>query len=337
MNTEPQPLEGIILTPEAPDGLVSLTTAKPLDLFTTPTVITALLAAVRTEATRDFTPDLTTDKGRKAIASRAFKVARTKTFLDGIGKDEVARLKELPRLVDAGRKALRDGLDQLADQIRKPLTEWEDRRDVLQKRLAIIQNTPASLFNADCVAIRSSIETVTALDPAGFEEFAGEAETTRRLTLATLQEMLEKREKWEADQAELQRLREEKEAREKSEREEALRKEGEERARKTAEAAALAAQPPTQAPAPQTATDQQAHPPVPAPAPAQSAAVANLNADLEHRRARNREALADLADALVLANIFTKDDEGRQAAETTAKAVLTAIVTGKVRHLAIAY
>ena len=292
MTTETQPLEGIILTPDDPGGIVSLTTAKPLDVFTTQGVVDGLLASIRTEAMRDYTPDLTTDKGRKAIASRAYRVAKTKTFLDTIGKEEVARLKELPRLVDAGRKALRDGLDALADEIRKPLTEWEQRRDVIQKRLAVVQNTPASLFNADCVAIRSSIETVTAMDPAGFEEFAGEAETTRRLTLATLQEMLEKREKWEADQAELERLRAEKEAREKAEREEALRKEGEERARKAAEAAA--AQAPAPAPAAQTAADQQAPPPVAAPAPAQPAAAANLNADLEHRRAFNREALADM-------------------------------------------
>ena len=123
--------------------------------------------------------------------------------------------------------------------------------------------------------------------------------------------------------------------RDKAEREEALRKEGEDRARKAAEAAA--AQAPAPAPAAQTAADQQAPPPVAAPAPAQPPAAANLNADLEHRRAFNREALADMTEALFLANIFTKDDEGRQAAETTATALLRAIVTGKVRHVRIDY
>jgi len=337
MSTEHQPLEGIVITPEDPGGLVSLTTAKPLDLFTTPGIVDGLLVSIRAEALRDFTPDLTSDKGRKAIASRAYRVAKTKAFLDTLGKEEVARLKELPRQVDAGRKTLRDGLDTLANEIRKPLTDWEARVDDIKARLTDLQNLPARLMNATAAIIGQALTDLQQVDPASFDEFAQEAHGIKTTTLATIQELLEKRELWEADQAELQRLREEKEAREKSEREEALRKEGEERARKAAEAAALAAQPPTQAPAPQTATDQQAHPPVPAPAPAQSAAVANLNADLEHRRARNREALADLADALVLANIFTKDDEGRQAAETTAKAVLTAIVTGKVRHLAIAY
>lgn len=337
MNTEHQPLEGIIITPEDPGGLVSLTTAKPLDVFTTPGTVDGLLASIRTEALRDFTPDLATDKGRKAIASRAYRVAKTKAFLDTLGKEEVARLKELPRLVDAGRKTLRDGLDALADEIRKPLTEWERARAAWKGALDRIQNLPATLFNADSSILDREIATLQDLPtgPEHWEEMAQEAASVKAATLPTLEEMREKAKKAEAERAELERLRSEKEAREKAEREEALRKEGEERARKAAEAAA--AQVPAQDPAAQTAADQQAHPPVAAPAPAQPAAVANLNTDLEHRRACNREALADLAEALVLANIFTKDAEGRQAAETTAKAVLTAIVTSKVRHVRMDY
>jgi len=329
MHNEPQPLEGIIITPDDPGGLVSLTTAKPLDLFTSPAVITALLTAIRTEALRDFAPDLSTAKGRKAIASRAYRVAKTKIFLDALGKEEVARLKELPRLVDAGRKALRDGLDALADEIRKPLTEWEARVDGIKARLTELRNTPTRMFNCTAAQLRRAIEDLEAqvFTEADWGDFAPEAVSTRAVVIPELQGLLEKREKWEADQAELQRLREEKEAREKAEREEALRKEGEERARKAAEAAAAA----VQAPAP-----AQGLMPVTAPAPAQPSAAANMDADLEHRRACNREALADLAEALVLANIF-KDAEGRQAAEAAAKAVLTAIYQGRVRHVAITY
>ena len=342
-----QPLDGIVITPEDPGGLVSLTTAKPLDLFTTPGIVESLLASIRAEALRDFTPDLTTDKGRKAIASRAYRVAKTKTFLDTIGKEEVARLKELPRQVDAGRKTLRDGLDQLAEEIRQPLTDWEARVDGIKARLTDLQNLPARLMNATAAIIGQALTDLQAVNPASFDEFAEEAQGIIMATKATVEEQLEKAKKAEAERAELERLRAEKEAREKSEREEALRKEGEERARKAAEAAALAAQPQVLAQAVQTSTDQQAQPPVaapaqglmavPTPAPAQPSAAAALTPDLEHRRARNREALADMTEALFLANIFTKDDEGRQAAETTAKAVLTAIASGKVRHVRMEY
>ncbi|EES5368095.1 cell envelope biogenesis protein TolA, partial [Escherichia coli] len=37
-----------------------------------------------------FVPDITTAKGRKEIAYLAYKVAQTKTYLDGLGKDLVA-------------------------------------------------------------------------------------------------------------------------------------------------------------------------------------------------------------------------------------------------------
>ena len=328
---EPQPLEGIVITAEDPARLVALTTAKPLDLFTTPGTVESLLAAVRVEALRDFTPDLTTEKGRKAIASRAYWVAKTKTFLDTLGKEEVARLKELPRLVDAGRKTLRDGLDALGDEIRKDLTEWENTRAAWKGALDRIQNLPATLFNADASILEREIGTLRDLptDPEHWEEMAQEAAGVKAATLPTLEDMLDKRRRWEADQAELARLREAEEARKKAEQEEALRKEG--------EARALAAQ---QAPAPTVATPLPLETAdalrrgetvpafLPAPPPAD---------DLEHRRAFNREALADLIEALVLANIFTPDAEGRQAAETTAKAVLTAIVTSKVRHVRMDY
>lgn len=331
LNPEPQPLEGIVITAEDPAGLVALTTAKPLDLFTTPGTVESLLAAVRVEALRDFTPDLTTEKGRKAIASRAFKVIRTKTFLDSIGKEEVARLKELPRLVDAGRKALRDGLDALGDEIRKDLTEWENTRAAWKGALDRIQNLPATLFNADASILEREIGTLRDLptDPEHWEEMAQTAASVKAATLPTLEDMLEKRRRWEADQAELARLREAEEARKKAEQEEALRKEGEARA-----LAAQQAQAPTVAtPLPlETADALRRGETVPAFLPAPPPAD-----DLEHRRAFNREALADLTDALFLASIFTPDAEGRQAAETTAKAILGAIVRREVRHISITY
>ena len=44
-----------------------------------------------------FVPDVTTKKGRDAIASMAYKVAKSKTALDDVGKELVADLKELPK------------------------------------------------------------------------------------------------------------------------------------------------------------------------------------------------------------------------------------------------
>lgn len=83
-----------------------------------------LLEHVEAEA-RALVPDITTKKGREAVASNAAKVARCKTYIDGLGKDYVAELKRLPGLVDAERKRMRDFLDALRDEVREPLTVWE--------------------------------------------------------------------------------------------------------------------------------------------------------------------------------------------------------------------
>ena len=53
-------------------------------------------------------PDVTTKKGRDAIASIAHKVARSKTALDNIGKELVAELKDVPKKIDAERKRIAD-------------------------------------------------------------------------------------------------------------------------------------------------------------------------------------------------------------------------------------
>jgi len=70
--------------------------------------------------------DVTTAKGRKEIASMAYKVAQSKVALDNLGKELVADWKAKAALVDADRKMLRDRLDALKDKVRLPLTEWEE-------------------------------------------------------------------------------------------------------------------------------------------------------------------------------------------------------------------
>ena len=69
-----------------------------------------------------FVPDVSNKKGRDAIASIAYKVAKGKTALDNIGKDLVAELKDVPKKIDAERKRMRDLLDQWKDEVRAPLT-----------------------------------------------------------------------------------------------------------------------------------------------------------------------------------------------------------------------
>jgi len=84
----------------------------------------AIIGAIEEQA-RSIVPDTSTAGGRKAIASLAHQVSKSKVLLDAHGKDLVAVWKSQAKAVDAERKVFRDRLDSLRDEVRAPLTEWE--------------------------------------------------------------------------------------------------------------------------------------------------------------------------------------------------------------------
>lgn len=114
--------------------LITIESANALQVFTDLSYLESIIDTVK-EKTCHIVPDIYTDKGRKEIASMAYAIARTKTYLDNIGKELVSEYKELPKKIDAGRKFARDALDKLKDEIRKPLDEWEKE----QERLKLIE------------------------------------------------------------------------------------------------------------------------------------------------------------------------------------------------------
>ncbi len=93
-------------------------------LFTEPETLDKTLKDIK-ERVMAFVPDVSTAKGRKDIASLAFKVAQSKTWLDSCGKNLVADWKEKSKKVDESRRQARDFLDALKDEARAPLTAWE--------------------------------------------------------------------------------------------------------------------------------------------------------------------------------------------------------------------
>lgn len=114
--------------------LIPLETVNAIEVFT-PNNMDDLLLKIRQE-TSVFVPDISTDKGRKEIASLAYKVARSKTALDEAGKMLVSDWKKKSSDVDALRKKARDFLDALRDEIRQPLTDWEEEQALIAKKKA---------------------------------------------------------------------------------------------------------------------------------------------------------------------------------------------------------
>lgn len=228
-----------------------LTTLPPketaLQVFSAPAGLDPYLAQIKAELDA-FAPDVSTKKGRDAIASIAYKVARCKTALDDIGKDLVAELKDVPKKIDAERKRMRDLLDQWKDDVRRPLTEWEqaeEARIALHKAdLQGLADQAAGLEGLSCEAISARIALVqaTVITEARWEEYESEAHRAKAVTLEALNAALVKRQAYEAEQAELARLRAEAAEREQKEREERIAREAAERAKQEAEAKARAEQ-----------------------------------------------------------------------------------------------
>lgn len=96
--------------------------------------IDPLTAKVREEVS-NFKADVTTAKGRSAIASMGHKVARTKTAIDEMGKNITAEKKAECKKIDQARKSMRDEFDQIRDEVKKPLIEWKEAKAAEEQKI----------------------------------------------------------------------------------------------------------------------------------------------------------------------------------------------------------
>ncbi|AXV33990.1 hypothetical protein BFW41_08655 [Aeromonas hydrophila] len=205
-------------------------------LFTEGQGVAELLADIRQKAT-SLVPDITTAKGRKEIASIAHAVARTKTYLDGLGKEQTDKFKEIPKRIDANRKQIRDTLDALKDEVRAPLTQYEAAEEArvaaLQSRLARLNELGSSasieIAAADLQVMLQEVEQ-NALDDS-WQELLPQATVAKELAAKRLGEALAARQKYEAEQAELEQLRQKQAEQDRIDRERLITEQAAEQAR----------------------------------------------------------------------------------------------------------
>ncbi|WP_461606568.1 hypothetical protein [Aeromonas rivipollensis] len=220
--------------------LVVIEPTSAVALFTEGQGIAELLADIRQKAT-SLVPDITTAKGRKEVASIAHAVARTKTYLDGLGKEQTDKFKEIPKRIDANRKQIRDTLDALKDEVRAPLTKYEAAEEArvaaLQSRLARLNELGSSasieIAAADLQVMLQEVEQ-NALDDS-WQELLPQATVAKELATKRLGEALAARQKYEAEQAELEQLRQKQAEQERIDRERLIAEQAAEQARREEE------------------------------------------------------------------------------------------------------
>ncbi|HGN9463189.1 TPA: hypothetical protein ACK0N4_000847 [Enterobacter cloacae] len=207
--------------------LVVIEKQNAMAVFTTKEQLDPIIEAIEKEA-RSLVPDVSTRKGRDAIASMAHKVARSKTYIDNAGKDLVAELKALPKQIDESRRIVRERLDALKDEVRRPLTEWEAEQERIKAEEAM------NALHAEALEMNIKFDQELA---AKFEadhemallmnkDFDRDREEQRRLAEQAQRERDERLKQEAAEQA-----RRDAEAKHKAEIEAAARREAEEKSR----------------------------------------------------------------------------------------------------------
>ncbi len=123
----------------------------------------------------------------------------------------VAKLKAQVKGVDGHRKVLRDSLDELRDEIRKPVNDWEAAEKERADEIAVnIEEIVAGgQFEGTPKQIAKVLATIKATEifPNNFGERTGDAAIQKDIAISSLERTLEKAKQAESDYVELKKLR----------------------------------------------------------------------------------------------------------------------------------
>ena len=210
------------------------TKISAVDIFTSQTM-EEIISKIEKEA-RLNVYDPSTAKGRDEIASAAYKIARTKTTLDNAGKELTDEWRTKTSSVNEERKKARERLDLLKEEIRKPLTDYENiEKERIFKIEQRVEQLKAICGDEISKSFEDAIKVLEEIKDFDFQEFSKKAEDIYNTRKNELQNSFEKAKKLEDEKVELEKLRKEKEERERAEREKKMIEEAEERVRKEAE------------------------------------------------------------------------------------------------------
>lgn len=189
--------------------------------FSKPESMEAILARIETDV-RSVVPDISTVTSRKAIASTAYKIARSKTALDEAGKAITEEARKTVDTVNAKRRDVRERLENLQKEVRAPLDEWEAAEAAriadLEDRLRDFSDDLPGL-DAGSEEILTTIAEIEQIPvDSTWQEYEDRARAAQTGTLSVLQDLLAKAIDREAERAELERLRADAAARDEADR-----------------------------------------------------------------------------------------------------------------------
>lgn len=155
------------------------------------------------------TPDVTTEHGRKAIASLAHSVATSKMDLIRLGKKLTEDWRKQTAAVNAECRAIEERMDALKDEVRAPLTAFENReKDRIRAHEDALMEIVSGASPLDIEGLRGHLAHLRNYPARDWQEYADKAQAALAARIERVEVALADAERREAEAAELARLRE---------------------------------------------------------------------------------------------------------------------------------
>lgn len=184
--------------------------------------------------------DVSTPEGRKEIKAFSYKIAQSKSPVDQAGLNLTEEMRGKISLVNAERSRVKEKLQSLQDDVRQPLTDFEDKEKL---RIESFQNAIADMEafkDKDIISSFSVGKLIYGLgkhyiNMSDWQEFEHKAKTVFEDVNSYLVQIKKDLDARDAEQAELEKLRKEKEERDQKDRDEQIRKEATEKVNREAQ------------------------------------------------------------------------------------------------------
>lgn len=188
------------------------------ELTVIPKSLPTILAADQTDIfgrlfaeLKDFKPDISTRKGREEIASKALKVSVAKQDLLRLGKTLKEDHLRIQKAIVAEEKIVTEKFDALRNEIRAPLTEFENREKsrvaAHEAALAAIVEPPGYGATETIAELEARLDYLNNYPPRDWQEFTARAADALAVERDRAAGLLTAARKREAEAAELERLR----------------------------------------------------------------------------------------------------------------------------------
>lgn len=157
--------------------------------------------------------DLTDVKDLEKLRSIAYQIAKAKADFEREVESSLKEAKKNIKTVEDQKKRFINEIEVYQRSVRRPLTEYENRRGALDNRIREMEKVSETYPSDDSRKIEEKIKRLGDLYNHDWQEFKHQADYVYPAFLKALNDKLSERKKYEEELAELERIRRQEKAR----------------------------------------------------------------------------------------------------------------------------